>query len=394
MKLALLGTDIESLDLARAAEAAGHTIVWFGDVADDCPAFTTWPGQDEGDTWEVLLDGSLVDAVIVGRGNATSDLRCEQVQLLTKSGMPVLTTFPLIDAVLAYYEIDMARGESHAVLQHYNPLTEQHAIIQQCAAWIADGHPELGAIEQVVWERPLAERTQANVLKHFSRDVELLAAVAERLNRLGALGSPDEAATYAGLSVQLLGKSEVPVRWQVGPIEQTKNSRLGLIAQNGKLTVEFDPSGQALEVLVSKEGQTETTLLEPTDAAAQAIARLANSKEGGASTWLCALTAMELTDTIEISLRRGRMIEVHEKQLTEQLAFKGTMSALGCGLLLVLPPLLLFCGWLAELVGLPISVTKAWPYVLLLVLAIFLLLQFLPKIVYGPHDEQSDKQSD
>ncbi len=362
MNFALLGTDPESIALAQAAEAAGHAIVWCGDMADACPLMPGWPAEDLGDQWEALLDHRTADAVIVGRGLAVSSLRAEQVNLLTKNGVAVLTTFPLVDSVLAYYEIDMSRSESNAVLQHFNPLTEQHAIIDKCSEWITGGHPELGAVEQVVWERPLTERTQENVLWHFARDVELLSLVEGRINRLGALGSPDEAATYAGLSIQLLGKSEVPIRWQVGPVEHETHARLILIAERGKLTVEFD---------------------EAIDAASQAIERFVNAVtagNGSASTWTQALAAMELTDTIEISLRRGRMIEVHQQQLTEQLAFKGTMSALGCGVLLLLPPLLLFCGWAAGLIGLPVA--KYWPHVLLALLAMFLGLQLIPKLLF------------
>ncbi len=88
---------------------------------------------------------------------------------------------------------------------------------------------------------------------------------------------------------------------------------------------------------------------------------------------------MELADTIEISLRRGRMIDVHHQQLTEELAFKGMMSAAGCGVLLVLPPLLLLVGWLAELIGLPVA--HYWPHGLLALLATFLLVQLLPKLL-------------
>ncbi len=359
MNFALLGSDPESLALAQAAEAAGHKIVWHGDIADA----NLGPVEDLGDEWEALLDQNAVDAVIVGRGSVPASLRAEQVNLLTKNGIAILTSFPLVDSVLSYYEIDMSRCESDAVLMHFNPLTEQHTLLEQCSKWIAEGHSELGPIEQVVWERPLDDRTQENVLWHFSRDVELLSLLSAGLNRLGALGSPDETATYAGLSVQLLGKSEVPVRWQVGPVEQEASPRLTLIAQQGKLTVDFD------EV----------------DAASQAITRFVDAvtaRNGNASTWPQALAAMELTDTIEISLRRGRMIEVHQQQLTEQMAFKGTMSALGCGVLLLLPPLLLFCGWAAELVGLPLA--KYWPHVLLGLLAMFLVLQLIPKLLFKP----------
>ena len=87
---------------------------------------------------------------------------------------------------------------------------------------------------------------------------------------------------------------------------------------------------------------------------------------------------MELADTIEISLRRGRMIDVHPQQLTEHLAFKGTMSALGCGVLTLLVPVLLLLGWLAEQVGIPVAST--WPHILLGMLTLFLLVQFIPQL--------------
>ena len=370
MNFALLGTDPESLALAQAAVAAGHAIVWCGDVDPASPLVPTWPSEDLGDEWEALLDHNTADAVIVGRGQATPSLRAEQVNLLTKNGIAILANFPLVDSVLSYYEIDMSQGESDAVLMHFNPLTEQHAVIEECAQWIAEGHPQLGPIEQVVWDRPLTERTQEKVLWHFSRDVELLSLLEGRINRLGALGSPDEAATYAGLSVQLLGKSEVPVRWQVGPVEQETSPRLMLIAQQGKLTVDFeeiDAASQSLENFV------------------EAV----EARKGSASTWTQALAAMELTDTIEISLRRGRMIEVHQQQLTEQMAFKGTMSALGCGVLMLLPPLLLFCGWAAELLGLPLA--KYWPHVLLSLLSVFLGLQLIPKLLFEKRPESRGK---
>ncbi len=384
MRFALLGADSESVALARAAVAAGHDLVWCGDLVEESDLPSGWSLDDQGGLWEALLDSNHSDGVLVGRGRLAAQERSEQIGQLVKSGVPILTSFPVVDAVLSYYEIDMARSETGVLLQHYNPLSEQHQIIAECARWIAEGHDELGPIEQVVWERPLANRTQSAVLWHFARDVELLSLVAGKLNRLGALGSPDQAATYAGLSVQLLGKSEVPVRWQVGPIEESPVSRLTLIAQHGKLTVEFDESGSALRHTLSTQGRSDTAPLDPPNSASMAIERFANAAnhgDGSASTWSRALAAMELADTIEISLRRGRMIEVHQQQLTEQLAFKGTMSALGCGVLLVVPPLLLCFGWIAELVGL--SVARYWPHALLGLLALFLAVQLLPKLVFS-----------
>jgi hypothetical protein len=114
-----------------------------------------------------------------------------------------------------------------------------------------------------------------------------------------------------------------------------------------------------------------------------AMARFVAAMESGStstSTWLDALHAMELTDSIEISLRRGRMIDVHHQQLTEHLAFKGTMAAAGCGLLFFLVPLIVAVGWIAGAFGVPIG--QFGPHLLLALLAVFLGLQFLPKLLY------------
>jgi hypothetical protein len=101
---------------------------------------------------------------------------------------------------------------------------------------------------------------------------------------------------------------------------------------------------------------------------------------------------MELTDSIEISLRRGRMIDVHHQQLTEHLAFKGTMAAAGCGLLFLLVPLFFFMAWIAGRLGVPIG--DFAPHVLLGLLAIFLGLQFLPKLIYRQGEPRAEHSND
>jgi len=382
MRFALLGVNAESQWLAETARAAGHDLVWCGDVADEAAErLTSLEEGAQSAPWEVLIDPDFCDAVIVGRGSDSDALRAEQLNLLAKHGVPVLATFPLLESVLAFYEIDMARSESGAVLHHFNPLVEQQPIVDECAAWVRDGHPQLGAVEQIVWERPLAERIRDRVLWQFARDVELLSRVGGRLDRLGALGSPKEEATYSGLSVQLLGASQVPVHWSVGPATEVQRPRLVLVAERGRVVVDFDAGGQVIQLEILEGGNSSTTALQSASGARAALERFVSAVEcgdGASSTWPAALRAMELTDTIEISLRRGRMIEIHPQQLTEQLAFKGTMSALGCGVLTVVVPLLLAFGWLAEQFGIPVA--KTWPHVLLALLALFLLLQLVPKL--------------
>lgn len=369
MRFALLGADAESLPLAAAAAAAGHELAWQGDLSlANREQFPWLAAVDEADQWEDLLIAETADAILIGRGTAGDDLRARQVQELARLGRPMLVTFPLFTSVLTYFEVDMSRTEGGALLQYHNPLREASALAATID-WIADGHPRFGRVEQIAATRAMVDRSREQVLRRFAPDVDLLSHVAGKLNRIGAHASTGTDADYSALSVQLLGAAELPVRWSVEPPADAAGLALHFICERGRETIWFDSQGLAAQ--------------SPIAAATGAIDRFARAVEAedvSASTWLQALRAMELTDSIEISLRRGRMIDVHDQQLTEQLAFKGTMSAFGCGLLLVIIPALLVIGWIAGLIGIPVA--EYWPHVLLAILALFLGLQFLPKLLY------------
>lgn len=388
MRFALLGADAESCLLAEAAINQGHEIVWCGDISHVPRAAHDWLNfTDRADDWEALYDRELCDFVVIGRGEASPHLRATQAIELVKLGVAAVTSFPLSDSVLSYYEIDMARSESGAVLHHFNPLVMQDECLGDFARWIASGHPDLGRIEQLLCERPLEQRTQENIVWHFARDVQLLDRIAGPIDRLSALGSPDEEATYAGLNVQLLGKTQVPVRWTVGPIDQSFRPSLTFVAERGRLKFEFDDAGR---FFAPGDGKPLEPLLAATKCIHQFVAAVDGAESNRSTTWPAALRAMELTDTIEISLRRGRTIDVPHQHLTEELSFRGTMSAVGCGVLLLLPPLLLLAGWLGELLGLPVG-KNWWAYGLLALLAAFLLVQLAPKLLIKKTDA-SDPQ--
>jgi hypothetical protein len=368
MKIALLGADARSLPLLAAALDAGHEWAWGGDLNLAGGLTRDWPATgDQGEQWEDLLVDETADAIIVGRGVASDELRTRQVQELARLGRPMLTTFPLFPSVLTYFEVDMSRTEGGGILQYYNPLRDSSALAG-ADRWVVDGHPRFGKVEQIAATRSMVERTREQVLDRFAGDVDLLSSVGGKLNRIGAHASSGAEADYSALSVQLLGSTQLPVRWSVEPPGDAEGLALHFICERGRESFWFDGDG---------------LIAEPASApASRAINRFADAIAATAvdGTWRHALRAMELTDSIEISLRRGRMIDVHDQQLTEQLAFKGTMAALGCGLLLLLVPGLLAAGWLAGAVGFPLA--GYWPHLLLAILAIFLGIQFLPKLLY------------
>lgn len=390
MKLAVLGTDADTLALVDAALAAGHEIGWLGDVRpEDLPNLQrALPGLPVSSDWESLLDHRLADAVLVGRGTIAEPLRAEQLKRLVADIMPVLAVHPAGTSVLAYYELDMARHEVHGILRHYSPLTGSPAVAE-LAGWVAAGDSDVGLVHQIICERHLADCGRENVIRHLARDVEVLREIAGPIRTVSAVGPRMADSSYASLQVQMTGTGAATLRWAVTPTTSTESRAIfTLVGERG--TARLDLQGEHPQITFLVGGQTNiysTPPFEPARAAIEALAAAlpANGTEQSekASTWQSATAAMEVADTIELSLQKGRTIEVHQQRLTEQLAFRGTMAAFGCGLLLLMLFVLVAAGILGDLVfpGLRLAVGTLWPIALLAVLALFLLMQAAPWLV-------------
>ena len=82
-----------------------------GDLAlVDRQEFPWLAETDESDQWEDLLVAETADAILIGRGTATDDLRARQLQELARLGRPMLVTFPghrvrVLEQRIASYEI-------------------------------------------------------------------------------------------------------------------------------------------------------------------------------------------------------------------------------------------------------------------------------------------------
>jgi predicted dehydrogenase len=394
MKLAVLGTDWDVLALIPAAQAAGHSVVWLGNVrpedADETCRLV--PGLAISADWESLLDHGLVDAVLVGRGTVADDLKAEQLKRLVSDAVPTLIVHPATLSVLTFYELDMGRRESHAVVRHYNPLVG-NPVLAEMADWVRSGNHEIGPVHQVVCQRFAADCGRDPILRHLSRDAELLRAVAGEVRSVSAVGPRAAEVTYASLQVQLSGSGAATVRWSVVPTpDRSSRVELTLIGERGTATLHLPPDRGPSDVGNSADmgrletdigGRRESSPLPPWDAPRAAIDALAaalpasaTDQSTAASTWQDATIAMEIADAIELSLQKGRTIEIHPQHLTEQLAFRGTMAAFGCGLLLVGLLVLFVAGVLGDALNVPLM--RYWPWALLTVLAIFLLLQVVP----------------
>ncbi len=409
MKLAILGTDSEILQLAAAARSERHVIVWIGDVRseDAVPVASFAPGlTDRGGEWELLLDRAIAEAVLIGCGTASNELQTERVKRLATEGMPLVIVHPAFESVLQYYEVDMIRRETGALIQHYNPLMG-HPVAVEAAVWVRDGHSAVGPIHQLSCERQVTTATREEVFAHLARDVELLATVAGDIRKVTAIGPAGDGASYASLQIQMIAATAPSLRWSVGyATAGVAQLEMALHGERGIVVVRILDGTNGVPPLwqmeTSENGDRNNQALETYDPARAAIRRLSDNVADSRSlvernlnsTWDAATRAMEVVDAAELSLQKGRTIEVFQQHLTERLAFRGTMAALGCGLMLVAFLVLVGVGILGgvEGIGRP-HLANSWSLVLLAVLAFFLLLQAVPFLAGKSNRDRAEPQA-
>jgi predicted dehydrogenase len=392
MRFSLLGTDDETIAIARAAVAAGHALLAaFEPRRADLPALRQLaPAIEVVDDWALLVGERAADAVIVARGN--EDRRVEQLRVLFQAGVPTIVVHPIVSSMLDYYELDMNRQESNSLALAYVPAV-WHPAVEQLHDAIEAG--SFGHLEQVVFERQLAERTRESVLAHFVRDVEVAQLLCGDLTKVGAMASSGTMASqgaepdYRNLGIQMSGPREILVRWSVRPVDHEPGVTCSVVgsAASAKLMM---PDAAAATLEVRRGGQVERQEFAHWDPAEAAIDELvAGVQEGEAvrPTWVDAARDMELADAIERSLKRGRTVDLHFEDHTEHATFKGMMAAGGCALLIA-ALLMLIVATTAVNWNFPLA--EYWPYVLAAALGVFLLLQTL-KLAFP---QEGEKQRD
>jgi hypothetical protein len=252
-----------------------------------------------------------------------------------------------------------------------------HPAVRQLKGLLDGGESAaIGKVEQVVMERQLASRTRPVVLAHFARDIDVLRYLYGELTKLGAMGAGSEEAAYAHLGIQLSGEGQAAVRWGVSPVESASGARLSLLGENGKAVLHMPEGERPWSLETSQSGRTSCEEFPDWNPAAAALDQFQQAIRGQVfePDWVDGARSVELTETIERSLRKARTVELYYEDYTEEGTFKGTMTSLGCGLLLLGLALLVVVA-LGEQMGIPFL--RHWPKLLLAVLAFFLMLQLL-----------------
>jgi hypothetical protein len=388
MRLGIIGTDPWVEGVAAAAAARGDTLVRLADDAE--PA-----------AWEQFLDAKSCDAVIVGgRGQA------DAVRTLVQVGRPLVLVQPVELSMLWAWEIEMIRQDVGGVIVPILPARRHPFIarLREVVEGAVAGSDPLGAIEIVEFDRRLSDRRREAVLESLARDADLVRVVVGDPEKLSAFGIQADAVIWNSLTVGFSGQSLVPVRWQVsagssGSLGITVRGSAGTVTiaipddwsqpwtwsdgnHNQVEAVRFDPGRAILENL--DRALAHAPASEPDDTAVSPAA------------WADAARGIELAETVPRSLAKGRAIDLHREEFSDLGTFRGTMASLGCGLILAALLLVIaaaILGGVANAIGWEFGerIAGAWPFVAIVVLGGFLLLQLLPALVAGSrrHEEKS-----
>jgi hypothetical protein len=282
----------------------------------------------------------------------------------------------------------MIRAEMRSVLRHYNPGLH-HPAIQRFRRRLATGIDDpIGAVEQLVLERWLSDRSKPAVLAALCRDIDLAAAIAGEMGTVGALGGAQDDSAYGSLTVQMTSTAGLPVRWSVGPAHEMSGGRLTFVGSRGSAML-LMPDDRSAWREASPGANVAAGELQPDwNSAKSAIVEFAAAITSGddGRDWTQAAHCAELVDATERSVAKGRSVTIHFEEHSDQATFKGIMSALGCGLLMFGLGMLMLAGllgFLGKATGFSTRLLSGWPVLVLVLMVIFLLLQLLPHIVFS-----------
>ena len=176
-------------------------------------------------------------------------------------------------------------------------------------------------------------------MRQFARDVDLVRGIAGDMTRLGAMAGASGDTAYASLGVQMSGPDGI-ARPLVGGCraEATEGAEITLAGARGKAIVDVRAARRALDAGTGDRrtvAEQAVRRLGPGGRLARPVGRAPCDGEPPMPDWVDAARGVELAETIDRSLQKGRTIELYYEDYTEEGTFKGTMTSIGCGLLLL-----------------------------------------------------------
>lgn len=328
MRFAILGDHPDGKAVAAALPAAGHELrAYQGRRPQDWPHL-----KATADLEEVLADPTI-DAVIVAGDPGE---RLNQLRRVLQSERSALVVHPVDEKPDGGHEIAMLLGDVHQVAIPILP----GAVSAGVAAFAKD-------CASATWVDLVAETTGAQVWEAGARPsfpgwTELRRAGGE-IVEVAAFAPTEE--ILPGDVVMVHGRFADGRLFRALYVPRRPATTLELRGPGRKPLAEYADS--ATWVALARRFDDGIARLQGTPRAAPGAGSAVDLRDG--LSWLDEIRALELDDAVRQSVKRRRAMALDFQEANEEVGFKGAMTLVGCGLVWLLPILLLVAAWLPGL---------------------------------------------
>jgi len=339
MKFSLLGLNDTSRPLADAIIAhPQHEISCIHSV-DPTLLQQSYPGIAFDPNWESVLHNSDSDIIIVSDTVDTNESE-DRLRRLIQAELPVIAVQPYINLLTAF-EMAMIQTQTRSPLFCYTP-TDLHPAAITIRNWISEPSTSpIGPISQIAIQAGSSDPSPGTVLRSAAYDISIVRNLVGPVTQVSAMSSAPLQGPFDNLSITLKTASSTLITWSLDRSAATTTRTVSLVGE--KQTCALSLSSNHARWI--QEDDTSPHLDVPhTDTAAAFLETLPEKLQQPENdhSWLHWCQDLEIAETVPISLRRRRTIDILDEKRTEEGAFKGIMSMGGCALLLATLLLLLF----------------------------------------------------
>lgn len=391
MNYALVGNDSICYSIANTvSESEVDTLVGILPIGSNRPSAHEFPMATIHQNWESLLNSEKVDVLILSE---IAVRQWKQWSRFMNRPIHIMANLPVALSVASHDELEaFFTMEPPALLFPLMP-NRVHPAILQMKQWLSSNNQ--GSLRSITFhhqfripDQDSPPSRQTSFWKTLASDLDLFRSIAGNVVELCAMRSesdtslegdtPDQqiaSRLSSSFSLQFRG-SHTSGFWHCHYHKKHSQTRIETQTDQARFEIEWENTESPVAIQITPpESIKHCPPFHPGQALYEIFSDTLRKQTSLPWSWQDATRTAECIEAVRRSLRRRRVIQIQFPEPTHEESFKGTMIAVGCGLL-CLTVILLFFVSIAWMVGVP--GVQYLLYLIPISMLAFLLLQLLP----------------